>query len=163
MSLYRENRTNMDTWFVKMLMKHDPYTISKIIEDNDELTERFQKLRREGLHLYDKKLVRDIRQQSFRNSYRKENCEYPNGDEMINGYDGLKEQIESMEDKLHNYEEDVMDGYREPCYDTEEDYLENIDELKIMISFIRNDWMNSSKYLGLFNEYVEISDESEMN
>jgi len=160
MSLYGENRTNMDTWFVSMIMKHEPYRTYQIIKDNDELTERYERSRREFL-CYDEKLklVSDIRQQSFRNSYRKENYEYPNGDEIINGYDGLKEQIEIMEDRLHDYEEEVMEGEREPCYDTEEDYLENIDELKIMISFIRNDWMKSRKYLGLFNEYVEISDE----
>ena len=150
----------MDTWFVSMIMKHEPYRTYQIIKDNDELTERYERSRREFL-CYDEKLklVSDIRQQSFRNSYRKENYEYPNGDEIINGYDGLKEQIEIMEDRLHDYEEEVMEGEREPCYDTEEDYLENIDELKIMISFIRNDWMKSRKYRGLFNEYVEISDE----
>ena len=93
MGLYKENRTFMDTWFVSMIMKHDPYGTYQIIKDNDELTERYERGRREGSVSYDKKLVRDIRQQSFRNSYRKENYEFPNGDEIINGYSGLKDKI----------------------------------------------------------------------
>ena len=156
------NRTLMDTWFVSMIMKHDPYGTFQIIKDKDELTERYDRGRREGSLSFDRKLVRDIRQQSFRNSYRKEHYEYSNRDEIINGYGGLKEQIETMEERLYDYECDVIDGDIEPCNDTEQDYLENIDELKIMISIIENDWMKSSKYLGLFNKFVEISEESEV-
>jgi hypothetical protein len=156
MGLYTENEIYTDYWFVSMIMKHKPYETIKIINGDDELLERYERSRGYEFDMNDRKLVRDIRQKSFRNSYRKEIFDYPNGDEVVNG---LKEEIEDLEDRLHQYREDVYEGDYEYSYDTEQDYLEQIDELKIMILIIKGEWMESSKYLGLLNEYEDRDDE----
>ena len=80
-------------------------------------------------------------------------------DRVLMQVNTLKEEIEDLEDRLHQYREDVYEGDYEYSYDTEQDYLEQIDELKIMILIIKGEWMESSKYLGLLNEYEDRDDE----
>jgi uncharacterized protein (DUF488 family) len=147
--MYRENYILNDFWLIKMLMRHSPYTIYSFIKDDDELLERFDGSRESPFFLCnskdEKKLIFDIRRKSF--TYRENNT-----DEIIKS---LKEKLETEEERLENFNYDVIDGIIEGSHRKRQDYLVDIDEINLMILILENCWMKSERYLGLLGDSMD--------